>query len=164
MRVTTAVSLMTGAAVGFLFGMGVDDKTKEKIASCVKRKMFYALTGEKMPEKKPIGKVYYDRYRKEEIKMPFDWEEMKKKMFEFKSVSQAHGFIARMNELARNFKTVSIYEVCCDRDLPYLNYYFDYGWDENETDEWDVLEKLNIDGTKRYYVTVNKPHFLRYCK
>ena len=74
MTVKSTLVLCAGAAIGFFIGMDMDEKIKERISHAIKRKIFYALTGEEMPIKKtqyqpPNYSPYsYNKYYEKEQK------------------------------------------------------------------------------------------------
>lgn len=160
MRVTTAVTLATGAAVGFLFGLTVDADTKERIASKVRRKIFYALTGEEMPvknykHKTPDGVRYYSDIPKPE----FDWTKLKEHL-KFDSHEKASDFVEDMIGIASNYKFVAVTDIC-----QYFGIYNDYrwshyGWEQNEVDQWQIRERIDPSGKKKYIVMVSEPKYI----
>lgn len=164
MTIKTAVTLATGAAVGFLFGLGMNEKDREKIVSNIRGKIFFALTGEKIPKKKqPVSykdyKVNYSDFNKPE-QDDLDY----KGLFEFDSLEDGEDFIKHAKEMARNYKVVSLLDIkdiyshgrCrCDnwRD------YFNYGWQEEEIENWTVCKRPDsvIINRKQYWIPVSNP-------
>lgn len=147
MRVTTAVTLATGAAVGFLFGIGVDEKTKERIGSYVKGKIFYALTGEEMPKKPPY-------------KPMSNWHELKDKLFTFQSYEEAEKFLHEMIDIADNYVTVMLSDVFNSRGqhLGVPGYTWTrYGWQQEEVYTWSIK---SVQGSTQYKVSVGPPSYL----
>lgn len=162
MRVMTAVTLATGAAVGFLFGLGVDEETKERIASKVRRKIFYALTGEEMPVKnykhKTANCVHH--YSDGDIPKPdFNWIKLKEHLT-FDSRKKASDFVEDMIGIASNYKFVAVTDIC-----QYFGIYNDYmwsryGWEQEEVDQWQIRERIDPSGKKKYTVTVSEPKYI----
>lgn len=147
MRVTTALTLATGVAVGFIFGLTVDADTKERIASAARRKIFYALTGEEMPVKnrnpKPKVKVNYQAYSsKQQGTSPIrDWRELNSKLI-FDNYDGAAQFIKEMLDLANNHKYVTCSDAAIANNIK-IDYRFgvdDYGWDAEDIGDWEICE------------------------
>lgn len=160
MRVTTAVTLATGAAVGFLFGLVVDEETKERIASKLRGKMYYALTGEEMPAKnykhKTAGCV---RHYSDIPKPEFDWIKLKEHL-KFDSHEKASDFVEDMIDIASKFRIVDVTDIC-----QYFGIYNDYrwshyGWEQNEVDQWQIRERIDPSGKKKYTVMVSEPKYI----
>lgn len=164
MTIKTAVSLATGAAVGFLFGLSINEKEKEKIVSNIRAKIFFALTGEEIQKKKqPVSynayKVNYSDFNK-----PKQDDLDYKGLFEFDSREDGEDFIKYVKEMARNYKVVSLLDIkdiyghgrCrCDnwRD------YFNYGWTEEDIENWTVCKRPDsvIINRKQYWIPVSNP-------
>lgn len=172
MRVTTAVTLATGAAVGFLFGLTVDADTKERIASAARRKIFYALTGEEMPIRnrnpKPTSKVGYQSFSdKQQRTEPIrDWREFNIKLI-FDDYDGAAEFVQEMLDLAYNYKCVTCSDAAIAHNLK-INYPFgsNYGWEAEDIRDWEICEiKRNsiLLGHRigQYIVNVNEPKLLK---
>ena len=165
MTIKTAVTLVMGAAVGFLFGLETSEKTKERIVSSIKGKIFYALTGEKMPQKKPVvtyGGVNYANFRKAENDvLKYDWNKIKKDIFEFENHEDAEKFLSEMLLYAENFGTVSIVEACSARGLDKTPINFNdaihYGWLYKEVCEWRICE---LKQNNTYWIPVANPKYL----
>lgn len=159
MRVTTAVTLATGAAVGFLFGLTVDADTKERIASKLRGKIYYALTGEEMPVKNYKHKTpdcvrHYNDIPKPE----FDWIKLKEHLT-FDSRQKAFDFVKDMIGIAYNFKFVVVTDICEYFDI-YNDYTWShYGWTQDEVNQWKIRERIDPSGKKKYTVTVSEPKY-----
>ena len=155
MTIKTAVALATGAAVGFLFGMGVEDKTKEKIVSCVKRKIYYALIGEEMPKKKPNYRptTYASYCRKPK---PVD-EESWRTIMTFGSHEEAEKYLKKIRKFVERENKISIYDAGINRGM-YLDYSWDrYGWYDCEVEWWEIKHDKT---TGMYVIDAGNPSVL----
>lgn len=145
MTIKTAVTLATGAAVGFLFGLETDEKTKERIASAVRRKIFHVLGAEE-PKKYDAKYANYSKYRPNHVKDKNDWLDYreKTKIFIFEDKSDADMVLNQITDLARGFKTVSVFDICYIRNKAVDREWNYYGWTEEEVMRADVCR--NDDG------------------
>lgn len=145
MTIKTAVTLATGAAVGFLFGLEADEKTKERIASAVKRKIFHILGAEE-PNKYEVKHTNYSKYKSSHVKDKKDWLDYRNetKIFIFEDKSDADRVLNQITDLARNFKTVSVFDICYIRNKAVDREWTYYGWTEEEIMKADVYK--NDDG------------------
>lgn len=146
MRITTAVALATGAAIGFLFGVGTDADTKERISKAVKGKIFYAMTGEEMPVRnwkpKPTNKVSYQSFsnKQQGTAQITDWWELNSKLV-FDDYDEAAQFINEMLDLANNYKYVTCSDVAFGHNLK-IDYHLRtaYGWEAEDIRDWQICE------------------------
>lgn len=170
MAIKTAVSLATGAAVGFLFGLSINEKEKEKIVSNIRGKIFFALTGEKIPKKKQP--VFYNAYKVNysDFNKPKQNDLDYKGLFEFDSLEDGEDFIKYVKEMARNYKIVSLLDIMSLLDIKdiyghgkckcdNLRDYFDYGWTEEDIENWIVCKRPDsvIINRKQYWIPVSDP-------
>ncbi|MBO6268832.1 MAG: hypothetical protein J6N19_06775 [Clostridium sp.] len=154
MTIKTAVTLTTGAAVGFLFGLSIDQKEKEKIVSNIRAKIFFALTGEKIPKKKQS--VNYESHYS--VKDAFEWQDA----FCFESKEDCEDFIERAMKAASEYGEISVTDVCfLNKNAPVCNYtWVKYGWRQKDIETWKVIKvpyRLNTDPKYQYKVLVNTP-------
>lgn len=63
MKIKTVFLLSVGIGIGFVLGMDVDEKTKERISLAAKRKIFRILTGTEMPETKKTNDFHGYTYK-----------------------------------------------------------------------------------------------------
>lgn len=168
MRVTTAATLAVGVAIGFLFGVGTDADTKERIARAVKEKIFYAITGEEMLVRnwkpKPTNKVSYQSFsNKPQGTAPIrDWREFNSKLV-FDDYDGAAEFIKEMLDLANNCKCVTCSDAAIAHNLK-IDYRIGpaYGWEAKDIRDWEICEiKRNSillgHHIGQYIVNVNEP-------
>jgi hypothetical protein len=157
MRVTTAITLAAGAAVGFLFGVGTDADTKERITRAIKGKIFYAMTGEEMTVRNWKPKTPNRTHHYSDIPNPaFNWTELKEHL-KFDSRNKAFVFIKNMITIANDYKFVSVTDV-----YDYFGLYKEfiwsrYGWSLNDIKQWKIREQTDSSGKTSYIVTVSEP-------
>ena len=165
MTIKTAVTLATGAAVGFLFGISMNEKEKEKIVSNIRAKIFFVLTGEKIQKKKPPVnyKVHYsDNIDRKPIKDAFEWQDA----FCFESKEDSEDFIERSMKVASEYGSISVTDVCfLNKNAPVCDYtWANYGWKQKEIETWKAIQvpyHLNKDPKCQYRVLVGmEPHSL----
>jgi len=164
MTIKTAVTLTTGAAVGFLFGISMSEKDKERIVSAIREKIFYALTGEKMPKKKYEVKrnyaSYADSIKPKAIK---EWNDIKKDVLKFDTYEDAITFLNEIHNYIQNYKSISVSEIVMMRGSHYKLAYkwTSYGWTESDLERLDILTNKSCDGLAEVYrISGPDPHLL----
>lgn len=161
MTIKTAVTLTTGAAVGFLFGLSLNQKEKEKIVSDIRGKIFFALTGEKIPKKKqPVNyKVHYSDYiNRKPVKDTLEWQDA----FYFESKEECEDFIERAMKAASEYGEISVTDVCfLNKNAPVCDYtWVKYGWRQKDVETWKAIKvpfRLDLDPKYQYTVLVDTP-------
>lgn len=161
MTIKTAVSLATGAAVGFLFGLSINQKEKEKIVSDIRGKIFFALTGEKIPKKKqPVNyEAHYSDYiNRKPVKDAFEWQDA----FCFERKEDCEDFIEIAMKAASEYGNISVIDVChLNKNAPVCDYtWVNYGWRQKDVETWKAIKvpyRLNTDPKCQYKVVVNTP-------
>lgn len=146
MTIKTAVTLASGAAVGFLFGMFVEDETKERIVSNVRKKIFKWLTGENLPEKKkkyePYKPTTYTTYSKP--KSNSDDDDNKNVIIRCKSKEEVDELINFIKKTLTEFGSISKLDIysfmglTCDYKMDF------YGWRDDITDQIRIDDKKVI--------------------
>lgn len=152
MTIKTAVTLGTGAAVGFLFGLTIDEDTKERIASKIKRKIFYVLTGEQMPDKHarrskdPVldSRITYASYNKDTEPIQ-SWKNLSKDILMFETREEAQEFFNNIEHMAEEYGTVSIADICELKNVPCKYIWLKYGWTYK-----DLKENSGIAGPEKW--------------
>jgi hypothetical protein len=147
MTIKTAVTLTSGAAVGFLFGMFVEDETKERIASNVRKKIFKWLTGENLPEKKkkyepykPYKPTTYATYSKPKNSNDDD----KNVIIRCKSKEEVDELIKFIKKTLTEYGSISKLDIYSFMGL-HCDYSMDfYGWRDDITDQIRVDDKKVI--------------------
>lgn len=153
MTIKTAVTLATGAAVGFLLGIGTSQDTREKIVSKIKGRIFYALTGERMPEKKKPTPIYRPTPASTE------WKDL----FEFDSREKGEEFIERARKMTDEHKHVSVSDLYFMRGKNCDFTWDRYGWASDYVYAWTVCERPDATNPKKkYWIPTPGPIYLCY--
>jgi len=145
MTIKTAVTLASGAAVGFLFGMFVEDETKERIVSNVRKKIFKWLTGENLPEKKkkyePYKPTTYATYSRPKNN---DDDDSKNVVIRCKSKEEVDELIKFIKKTLTEYGSISKLDIYLFMGL-HCDYKMDfYGWRDDITDQIRVDDKKVI--------------------
>ncbi len=160
MHIKTAVTLGTGAAVGFLFGMFVTESTKEEIASKLKKKLYFALMGEEMPEKKP-GPVkyepgYYSKFYCKNAKYK-DPSQMVTNVIYCRDVKEAEETRKKILKYCKTYGKMSVLDLNLMLGKP-CDYKWDsYGWTIDELFDKDL--GCNISGFERPIICLRLPDY-----
>lgn len=168
MTIKTAVTLGTGAAVGFLFGLMTEQQAKERIVRQIRRKIFYALTGEEMPKKRNNGPVpkyrpvtysqFYSRpVKKESVsdsEKQKDWFDMRAKLLCFETRDEAHEFYDELMKFVKDYGFLSVSDLCNKREVCCEYVWNKYGWQEEDIRGISIIGPYS--GTekpeKKYYI------------
>lgn len=114
MQIKTAVAIGTGFAIGVIFGMNVSDNEKEKFARFIKKKLIFALTGEKWePKKKTVNynRNYYKTYK--ELKKEKEYKPIisEKELLACESEIDAELLLTDLTGYVETYGTVSVVDL-----------------------------------------------------
>lgn len=165
MHLKTAVTLISGAAVGFFFGCCIPDEAKEKEIGRIKKKLIFLLTGEEWEKKKkPVvsytgGYKRYTDYREPKVKTLSTWSEIRQELLFFKRYDEAEQFIGRIEKYLEEHPYISVHSLCMMRDR-YVDYTWDkYGWSHEDILVLDKKPLFEVDKTE-YYVYLPEPKMI----
>lgn len=145
------LGLIGAAAIGLLVGLSLEDDTKDRIVDDIKNRLYYKMmTGqeEHKPERaKPVMSYasYYNK--KPEEKKDESW----KKALKFDTYREAVTFLSRIKDLASQYGTLSIYDLCKLREWSDPNSEtYGVGWEMNKygwTEKMITNESTIVMGT-----------------
>lgn len=171
MQIRTGLAIGTGIAIGAIIGMCIDEDTKIKATTALKKKLIFLLTAEEWEPKKKMGTpVRYSNYNKTyevhkkpepELLNDHSWE----KMLIFDSESKAEKYLATVKDYVSKYGSISILDLndlrgSCKTTLDFT--FSRYGFTEKDIQDAKVKELYTEDDFKIYMVYLTDANKAKY--